>query len=580
MNIHKLVKQEIFKILQKLYPELGEDILNKISVETPKDSTHGDLATNAAMVSTKELKIPPREIGEKLVPYINEIEAINSCEIAGPGFINMRLNSKFLQNLLLEIIERGKEYGCSNIGAGREVNLEFVSTNPTGPIHIGHATGAIFGDALAKLLSKNGYKVTKEYYINDAGSQIDILVKSLHIRYLEVVTGEQKQIPEGLYPGEYLKPVANKLYEDYGDSLRSLEASQNRKIIEEFAISSIMKLIKDELELIGVRHDIYKSEKELHNSGLVEKAISKLQKQGLIYEGKLDAPEDSSFTQEDSENKQLLFATSNYGDDKDRVACKAGGDWTYLAGDLAYADDKLSRGFEEIIMVLGADHSGYVKRLESAYRALSDDKITPDIKLCQLVTLMKNGEPLKMSKRAGNFLTLKDVYDEIGKDILRFMMLSRKQDAPLEFDIEKVKKQSKDNPVFYVQYAHVRCHSVVETIKTKYPEILEITRGRKADLSLLERPEEEKIIKLLADWPSRLEGAVLHREPHRVVYYLKELAAEFHRLWNLGKEDSHFKFIQENNIKLTAARLVLTEAVSTVIKNGFDIIGIKPLEKM
>ncbi len=580
MNIHKLIKQEILNILTHLYPDLSQKALANITVETPKDSSHGDLATNAAMVITKELNKPPREIGQDLLPHINEIETIESSEIAGPGFINMHLRSRFLHNLLMEIIERGSEYGCTNLGKGRDINLEFVSTNPTGPIHIGHATGAIFGDALANLMSKNGYNVTKEYYINDAGSQIDTLVRSLHIRYLEIVTGESKEIPEGLYPGEYLVPIARQLYGQYGEDLSDLKEEKNYNIIREYAINSIMKMIKEELELIGVKHDIYKSEKELHNSSEIENTIETLKTKNLIYRGKLEAPESSEATTANPQESQLLFATTRYGDDKDRVVKKANGEWTYLAGDLAYANNKLRRGFDEIIMVLGADHSGYVKRLESAYKALSEEAISPDIKLCQLVSLMKNGRPLKMSKRAGNFLTLADVHEEIGKDILRFMMLSRRQDAPLEFDIEKVKEQSKENPVFYVQYAHVRCSSVAESLRSSHPEILEVSRNHKADLSLLNHPQEEKVIKLLADWPSRLESATIHREPHRVVYYLQELASEFHKLWNLGKEDSHFKFIQEDKPNLTAARFVLTQAISIVIKNGFDIIGIKPLEKM
>lgn len=544
MNIFNHIHGQIIDLLQ-LYPA---DAKGKIVVEPPKDASHGDISTNAAMVLSKAAGKNPRELAETFKSLFKQIDCVSEISIAGPGFINFKLKTDFILKQVSAINMMKEMYGDSSIGDGEKVNLEFVSANPTGPMHIGHARGAMFGDVLGNILTKAGYDVTREYYINDAGGQIETLKKSLKLR-LEGAT----EIPQGYYPGEYLVEVAAKIKD------------QDLSDLREVAVTRIMEdYIKPDLLDAGIRFDKFTSEyHEVQKAGKVDEALKLLDSKGLIYVGVLEAPKGKQ-VDDYEEREQTLFKSTQFGDDVDRAIKKSDGTFTYFAGDLGYHLTKIEKGYSRLINILGIDHGGYVKRIKAGVAALSDNKVTLDVKLCSLVKVVENGEALKMSKRAGNFITLRDVLDKVGKDVLRFIMLTRKNEAELDFDLAQVVQQTKDNPVFYVQYANARCHSVLRSANVETKD---------ADLNLLSSPEEFAMIKKLAEFPRVIEQAAIHAEAHRIALYLQELAAEFHALWNITR------FIVDD-AALTKARLAMVKAISQVITNGLALIGVKALEEM
>jgi len=550
------------------------------TVEAPRDPSHGDLSTNVAMVLAKPAGMKPREIAELLVPRMLEYEGVETVEIAGPGFINLRLTADFWRKKLSEILAEGERYGASDIGAGKRVNIEYVSANPTGPMHVGHTRGAVFGDALANLMQTAGYEVCREYYINDAGAQVDVLARSAYLRYREALGEDIGEIPEGLYPGDYLVPVGQQLKSEYGDALRAMPESQWLPIVRDVALKAMMALIREDLAALGIRHDEFYSERALHESGAIEKTLAHLESQGLIYVGVLEPPKGK--TPDDWEPRpQTLFRASQFGDDVDRALKKSDGSWTYFAPDIAYHYDKYRRGFTRMIDVFGADHGGYVKRMTAAIAALTGGKGEIDVKICQLVRLLRDGEQVKMSKRAGNFVTLREVVDEVGRDAVRFMMLYRKNDAPLDFDFAKVTEQSKDNPVFYVQYAHARICSVLRNAADAFPDLdqAKLDTGN-VDLSLLADPDELALIRLLAGWPRMIETAAAAHEPHRIAFYVHDLASAFHALWNRGNENPSLRFILSGDKNVTLARLALIRAIRGVIASALKILGVTPVEEM
>lgn len=567
MNIFKRISS---LILGKLNELKQRSIVNTSAenfiVEPPSNRAHGDVYTNVAMVLAKHEKKNPVEIAGILAREFELFDEIKKVEVAGPGFINMRLRIEVWHEVLKQINELKTEFGTLNIGNNQAINVEFVSANPTGPLHIGHARGAVFGDILANLLKKVGYKVTKEYYINDAGVQVDTLVRSVYLRYREAL-GEKISIEKGLYPGEYLKPIGDGLAKKYGSKLLN---SQDNRVIREYTLSSILELIKEDMSLLGVSHDVFTSEYELQKSGKIEESIKMLSDKGLVYEGYLEKPKGK-----ESENwtsrKEMLFRSTKFGDDVDRALKKEDGSWTYFASDIAYHFDKISRGFNNMIVELGSDHGGYVKRLKAVVSALSDNKAKIEVKLHNIVNFFEDGKPVKMSKRSGNFLTARDVVEEVGRDITRFIMLTRRNDMVLDFDFAKVKEQSKDNPIFYVQYAHARAHSLMRNAPKELPS---------ADLSLLKTDGELFLIKTLAKWPDVVEIAARLYEPHRITFYLLEVAEAFHALWGYGKSDLNMRFILEDNLDLTAARMFLVQALAHVIASGLSIFNIEPLEEM
>ena len=541
-----------------------------VAVEPPRDAAHGEMATNAAMVLAKAAGKPPRDIATELAERLISDVNIATADVAGPGFINLRLEPAVWHDVVAEAIDAGRTFGHSGLGAGVKVNVEYVSANPTGPLHVGHTRGAVFGDALASLLEFAGYDVTREYYINDGGAQVDVLARSAFERYREA-NGLSPEIAEGLYPGDYLIPIGEALKEKYGDSLLNKPEGEWLEDVREFATEAMMDLIREDLAQLGVKMDVFYSEKSLYGTGRIEAAIDELRKKGLIYKGVLEPPKGK--VPEDWEpREQTLFKSTEHGDDVDRPIMKSDGAWTYFAPDIAYHWDKIDRGFDELIDIFGADHGGYVKRMNAAVAALSDGRVPLDIKLTQLVKLYKNGEPFKMSKRAGTFITLRDVVDQVGPDVTRFHMLTRKNDAPLDFDFDKVTEQSKDNPVFYVQYAHARIRSVMRKAEEMHLDW--------SDNAVLEDPAEFALARKLAEWPRLVEIAARHNEPHRVAFYLYELASEFHALWNKGNEKTELRFLQEDNPVGTAAKIALPRAVAVVISNGLGILGVTPVEEM
>ncbi len=550
------------------------------TAEPPRDPSHGDIATNVAMVLAKAARLNPREFAEKVAASLRGEDGITAVDVAGPGFINIRLDENLIRARLPEILAAGADYGRSQLGQGQAVNVEYVSANPTGPMHVGHCRGAIFGDALANLLDKAGFNVTREYYVNDAGAQVDVLARSAFLRYREALGEDIGEIPNGLYPGDYLKSVGVALAAVFGASLRDQAEAEWLPPVREFAIEAMMKMIKDDLKVLNIQHDIFFSERSLHDDGRVQEALDTLKSKDLIYTGVLEPPKGK--TPEDWEPRpQTLFKATEFGDDVDRAVQKSDGSWTYFAGDLAYHYDKISRGFTHLVNVFGADHGGYVKRLQATVRALSDGKADLDVKLIQLVKLWKGGEPYKMSKRAGSFVTLRDVVDEVGPGVVRFIMLTRKNDAPLDFDFAKVTEQSRENPVFYVQYAHARVHSVMRKAAEAYPGLDLSDAGlQKADFGLLADPAEIAILKTMAGWQRHIESAAVAHEPHRVAFYLYDLASEFHGLWNKGNDDVGLRFVIEGNPNLTLARLALIRAVALVIASGLAILGVEPLDEL
>ncbi len=544
-----------------------------VAVEPPRDALHGDMATNAAMVLAKPAKLKPRDIAEILAGKLAVDSRIISADVAGPGFLNLRLDPAILLNIVPQILNAGADFGRSNMGQGRKVNVEFISANPTGPLHIGHTRGAVFGDALASLLAFSGYEVTREYVINDGGSQIDTLARSAYLRYLEA-HGQTVIFPEGVYPGDYLIPVGEALKTKFGDKF--VDQPEETWLVEfrNFATDAMMDLIRSDMALIGIEMDVFFSEKSLYGTGKIEACLDALDAKGLIYVGTLPPPK-GKLAEGWEPREQTLFRSTTHGDDVDRPVKKSDGGWTYFAPDIAYHHDKIERGFDELIDVLGADHGGYVKRMKAAVSAMSDGRVPLDIKLCQLVRLFKNGEPFKMSKRAGTFVLLSDVVELVGSDVVRFVMLTRKNDAQLDFDLAKATEQSKDNPVFYVQYAHARVHSVLKKAGTPDDAAL-----AGADVSLLTHDAETSLIKKLAEWPRLLELAATHHEPHRIAFYLFDLASEFHALQHLGKINPSLRFIREDEVNLSQARLAMIRAVAVVISAGLGILGVTPRNEM
>lgn len=573
MNIFKNYRDHVLAAVEAVAPGYKTEA---ITLEPPRDASHGDLSTNAAMVLSGQAKQKPREIADKLAEKLRSVEHVEAVEIAGPGFINIRLSPAAWRAVLPVILDSGNSYGNSRIGEGKRINVEYVSANPTGPLHVGHTRGAVYGDALSTLLMKAGYDVTKEYYINDAGAQVQVLAESALLRYREAMGEEIGEIPQGLYPGEYLKSVGQVLKEQHGESLSGYPKEKQIEIARDVAIDCMMALIKQDLKDMGIEHDVFTSEAKLRPR--IPEAVKKLTDKGYIYRGTLEPPKGEKV--EDWEpQEQLLFKSTEFGDDADRTVAKADGAYTYFAGDLALTMDKVERGFDTLIYMFGADHGGYVKRMEASAAALSDRKVEVDIKLCQLVHLTKNGEPVRMSKRAGNFVTARDVLDEVGKDILRFVMLMRKTNADMDFDLGKVKEQSKDNPVFYVQYAHARAKSVLRLAHEQMPEAY-ANSEKNPDVSLLTHAAELHLIKLLAAWPRQVEQAAVAHEPHRIIYYLEELAAAFHGLWNVGSKDSEIRMIQSEQPALTAARLALARAMTVVLASGLNVCGVEPVEEL
>ncbi|WP_020401103.1 arginine--tRNA ligase [Kordiimonas gwangyangensis] len=556
----------------------GMDYSN-IAVEPPRDASHGDIATNAGLVLAKQAGKKPRDIAELLKPGLEALAEVETVEIAGPGFINLRIAAGFWQGQVKSILEAGTSFGDSQMGGGQKINVEYVSANPTGPMHVGHVRGAVFGDALANLLIKAGFDVCKEYYINDAGSQIDTLARSAHLRYQEAHGRDIGEIPEGLYPGDYLVPVGEALKAKYGEQYLDAPEAEWLDIFKKEASDAMMVMIREDLRQLGVEHDVFFSERSLHESGRIPEAVDVLRSRGHIYEGVLEPPKGK--TPDDWEpREQTLFRATDFGDDVDRPLQKSSGEYTYFAADIAYHHDKYVRGYHQMIDVLGADHGGYVKRMQAAVKALAEDGAL-DVRLCQLVKLYRDGEPFKMSKRAGNFVTLREVVDEVGAGVTRFIMLTRKNDAPLDFDFKKVMEQSKDNPVFYVQYAHARVHSVLAKARDAFPSLDTSDKSLEgADLSLLASDSEIAMIKQCLAWPRMVEAAAEAHEPHRIAFFLYDLASEFHTFWNKGNDDPSLRFIIEGEEALTKARMALVRAVAIVIASGLTVLGVTPLEEM
>ncbi len=580
MDVFADVKTLVLEAVERLVAEgrLPEGLdLGSVTVEPPRDAAHGDMATNAAMVLARPAKRAPREIATDLAALIEARDGILSAEVAGPGFLNLRLDSARWLAILPAILAEGEDFGRSELGRGRRVNVEFVSANPTGPMHVGHTRGAVFGDALASLLDFAGFDVTREYYINDGGAQVDVLARSVYLRYLEAL-GEDVDFPDGAYPGDYLIPVGQKLAEHFGRDLVGKPESEWLPDVREIATEAMMAMIRDDLALLGVAMDEFFSEKSLYGTGQIEAALATLEARGLIYEGVLEPPK-GKMPEDWEPREQTLFRSTAYGDDLDRPVKKSDGGWTYFAPDIAYHYNKIERGFDELIDVLGADHGGYVKRMKAAVAALSEERVPLDVKLCQLVKLTKGGQPFKMSKRAGTFVTLRDVVEQVGPGVTRFVMLTRKNDAPLDFDFDKVLEQSKDNPVFYVQYAHARACSVFARAAEAGMDTSE-ARLCAADLTQLGTEGEMRLVQKLAEWPRMVEIAAGHHEPHRIAFYLYDLASEFHALQHQGKLDPDLRFLREDAPELSAARIALVGATKVVISAGLGMLGVTPMEEM
>ena len=580
MNLFTHVREILIDILHDLSTQgiLPADTdFSQITVEPPKDSRHGDMATNAAMVLSKSVETKPRELAEIISESLSQNEIVLSVDIAGPGFINISLSEACWHSLLSSVLLNGINFGRSNIGSSKKVNVEFVSANPTGPLHVGHTRGAVFGDALASLLSYSGYEVTREYYINDGGAQVDVLARSVFLRYQEAF-GKEVVFEDGTYPGDYLIPIALKLKDKVGDAY--LQKSEDKWLPEfrDYAVQAMMDLIKSDLDLLGIEMDTYFSEKSLYDSGQIEAALDRLKNNGLIYKGILEPPKGKK-TEDWEPREQTLFKSTLHGDDVDRPVLKSDGTWTYFAPDIAYHFDKITRGFDLLIDIFGADHGGYVKRMKAAVSALSNGEVPLDIKLCQLVKLYQNGEPFKMSKRAGNFVMLRDLVEEVGPDVTRFVMLTRKNDAALDFDFQKVLEQSRENPVFYVQYAHARIKSVIRKAEELDIDISDRDLSE-TNLTGLTHSSELSLIKKIAEWPRLVEVAARLYEPHRIAFYLFDLSSQLHAHWSKGSDNPDLRFLHNDNLVKTQSKIALARAVSIVISSGLAILGVKPAEKM
>ena len=582
MNIFAAFRERIDESIRELIQQgvVNDNAdLSRISVEPPREASHGDMATNAAMVLGKFSELQPRDLASKIADLLSEDKDIAAIDIAGPGFINLSLVPSVWQGQVANVLRAGTAYGNSDIGAEDKVNIEYVSANPTGPMHVGHARGAVVGDALARLLERANYQVTREYYINDAGSQTDTLARSALIRMREALGEDIGDIPEGLYPGDYLIGVGQALAKEYGAALFEKPEVEQIATAKSMALPMMMEMIKDDLGVLGVHHDVFLSEQSLHDSGAVDNSLSRLDEMGLIYEGVLEPPKGKTPPPDWEPSPQTLFKSSEFGDDSDRALKKSDGSWTYFAPDIACHLDKFERGYKQMIDVWGADHAGYIKRMKSAVTAVTAGAGNLDVKICQMVKLMRDGEPVKMSKRAGQFITLREVVDEVGKDVVRFMMLTRKNDAPLEFDFVKVQEQSRDNPVFYVQYAHARICSVIRNAEEIFGAINDDDLAD-ADTHLIDDPAEIALLKMISAFPRVLESAAVNHEPHRIAFYLQDLASTFHSLWNLGKECPDLKFIIEDKKNVTMARVSMIRCCAFVIASGLDIMGVRPEEEM
>ena len=586
MNIFTRMREEVVAALGRLEARgalpAGLDT-SRVTAEPPKDAAHGDVSTNAAMVLAKPAGQKPRDLAEALAAELGGVRSVTAVEVAGPGFINLRLADDFWRARLGDVLRAGTSYGDSDLGRGEPVNVEYVSANPTGPLHVGHGRGAVFGDALANLLAKAGYKVTREYYINDAGAQVDVLARSTHLRYREALGEAIGAIPEGLYPGDYLIPVGRAIAAEEGKAWLGKPEAEWLAHFRARAIAAMMELIRTDLGVLGINQNVFSSERKLVEAGAVEAARQVLEAAGLVYTGVLDPPK-GKLPDDWEERPQLLFRATQFGDEVDRPLKKSDGGWTSFANDIAYHHDKYRRGFARMIDVWGADHGGYVKRVQAAVKALTGGQGQLDVRLCQLVALMKAGEPYKMSKRAGTFVTLRDVIDELGadgKNIVRFIMLTRKNDAPLDFDLVKVLEESRDNPVFYVQYAHARAYSVLRKAAEMFPA-RQWSQQALADAPLdrLTDPAEIALIRQLAAWPRLIESAAEAEEPHRIAFYLYDLAAAFHGLWTMGKDDAALRFLVEADPALSLARGALVQGLALVIASGLAVFGVEPKEEM
>lgn len=558
--------------------------LGRVTMESPRDPAHGDLATNAAMVLAKQVGQKPRDLAEQLAAALRADPDIEEVTVAGPGFINLRLSLPVWHQVLGAVLADGDDFGRSGIGAGKKTNVEYVSANPTGPMHVGHTRGAVVGDALANVLAYAGYDVTREYYINDAGSQIDVLAKSAFLRYREALGEDIGEIPAGLYPGDYLIPVGKKLAEEFGNKLNSMTEEEWLPPVKGCTVSMMMDLIRSDLASLNVHHEVFFSERGLHRRengpSPIDEMLDALRTEDLVYEGTLPPPK-GQVPEDWEDREQTLFRASDFGDDTDRALKKSDGSYTYFAADVAYFRDKYLRGFNEMIYVLGADHGGYAKRLQAVGEAISGGKAEVIVRFCQLVKLFRAGEPVKMSKRSGDFVTLRDVVDEVGRDPVRFMMLYRKNDAPLDFDFQKVTEQSKDNPVFYVQYAHARCRSVLRQAVEDMPGlVIDDHALQAAEFALLDDVGELELLGKMAQWPKIVEAAADAHEPHRIAFYLHDLASSLHGHWNRGKELPQLRFINADDARLTLARLGLVRAVSLVLASGLALLGVDAPEEM
>lgn len=584
MNLFSEYRSRIVQAVDELCSSgvLPNDLdTSRVSVEPPREAEHGDLATNAAMVLAKQAGLKPRDLAEHIAEKLRADAQVTGVEIAGPGFINIRLESAAWRAVLAEVLAQGDAFGVSQFGAGKKVNIEYVSANPTGPLHIGHARGTVFGDALASLLEKAGFEVCREYYINDAGAQVDALARSVYLRYREALGETIGEIPEGLYPGDYLIPVGQALAARDGDRWITAPEEEWLAPIRQFAIDAMMDLVRDDLATLDVRHDVFTSERSLVEAGRVDEVLENLKARDLIYTGVLEPPKGKK--PDDWEPRpQTLFRATDFRDDVDRPLKKSDGSWTYFASDIAYHRDKYLRGFDELIDVWGADHGGYVKRMVAATDAVTEGAARLDVKICQIVRLLEKGEQVRMSKRSGHFVTLRDLVDEVGPGVVRFIMLTRKNDAPLDFDLAVVREQSRENPVFYVQYAHARCHSVMRMAAEALSDLPTDTEAlASADLSLLQDEAELDLIKFIALWPRTVESAAEAHEPHRLAFYMYDLASAFHSLWTKGsREDSSLRMVRDDAVELTRARLALARATQIVIASGLSIFGVEAVEEM
>jgi arginyl-tRNA synthetase len=568
--------------------ELGAGVdLSRVVVEPPKDPTHGDMATNAAMVLAKEAKAKPRDLAEKIAERLRKEDIVVSVDVAGPGFINLTLKATAWTDTLRAILHAGHAFGKSAVGAGEKVNVEYVSANPTGPMHVGHCRGAVFGDALASLLQLSGFDVAREYYINDAGAQVDVLARSAFLRYREALGENIGDIPDGLYPGDYLKPVGQVLAAEHGKAMLAMSEAEWLPLVRSKAIAMMMEEIKGDLAALNIAHDVFFSERSLIASGnnRVAETIDFLRAKGDVYEGRLPPPKGTP-VDDYEDREQTLFRATNFGDDVDRPLLKSDGSYTYFASDIAYHKNKFDRGFHNLVDVWGADHGGYIKRVEAAIKAVTDGKATLDVKIVQLVRLLRNGEPVKMSKRAGDFVTLREVVDEVGKDAVRFMMLYRKNDAVLDFDLAKVIEQSRDNPVFYVQYGHARGHSIFRTAREELlhdlpeDEAARLSYLASAAVGRLADPVELSLLRKLAVYPRTVEAAAAAHEPHRIAFYLYDLASEFHALWTKGRDLPYLRFIIKDDAEMTKARLAMVQGVVTVLASGLGVLGVGAPDEM